>query len=272
MDKWDHDALADDLAAHLKAPGRMVWTNMQLGRSGSPRPDVYAIAKSYAHPNPVAYEVKISREDFRADVTTGKWSAYLEYAYGVLFAVPAGLVDKREVPEICGLIVRHEKVWRLAKRPTLNMRPIDQGALLKLLIDGVHREGPRMRAERWHNGDATREFAKKFGAAAARYVCDAASLDTEIEVARLRAERIVADAERHAKELREKAVDNLPERWSDLCRVLSLDPGASLWSVESAIRRLHTEAEGGTAAQSLRRVLNQLERIVDNERPREETA
>ena len=68
MSDWQHDQLAEDLAAHLKAPDRMVWLNMQLGPRGSPRPDVYTIYKSYVRPQPTAYEVKISREDFRSDI------------------------------------------------------------------------------------------------------------------------------------------------------------------------------------------------------------
>ena len=69
---------------------------------------MYALHKSFVRPCPTAYECKISREDFRADVTTGKWLSYLEYAHAVIFAAPAGLLSKTEVPEFCGLIVRHE--------------------------------------------------------------------------------------------------------------------------------------------------------------------
>ena len=46
-----HDELAADLAAHLRGERTMVWTDMQLGSSGSVRPDVYTIAKSYVRPN-----------------------------------------------------------------------------------------------------------------------------------------------------------------------------------------------------------------------------
>lgn len=44
-----HDELAADLAAKLRTDRRMVWTDIQLGPSGSPRPDVYAIFKSFSH-------------------------------------------------------------------------------------------------------------------------------------------------------------------------------------------------------------------------------
>lgn len=111
---WQHDELARDLAASLSCEGRMVWTDIQLGPQGSPRPDVFRIDKSFAHPMAMAYECKISRSDFLADVTVGKWRSYLAYAYAVVFAVPDGLVSKSEVPDMCGLIVRKESAWRMA--------------------------------------------------------------------------------------------------------------------------------------------------------------
>lgn len=82
----DHDELARSLADHLRAPDRMVWCDLQLGPSGSPRPDVYTIFKSYVRPHPVAYECKVSYADYRGDITSGKWQTYLKYACGVYFA------------------------------------------------------------------------------------------------------------------------------------------------------------------------------------------
>lgn len=40
-----HDELAQSLAAHLRGDARMIWCDLQLGPSGSPRPDVYTIDK-----------------------------------------------------------------------------------------------------------------------------------------------------------------------------------------------------------------------------------
>jgi len=41
---WTHDALAADLAAHLRGPDRMVWADIQLGSAGSPTPDTIAVS------------------------------------------------------------------------------------------------------------------------------------------------------------------------------------------------------------------------------------
>src|SRR5262245_7005098 len=96
--KLSHDALAESLADHVRGPERMVWCDMQLGPGGSPRPDVYAIYKSFVNPAPTAYECKVSTSDFRADVTSGKWKTYLPFASAVYFACEAGLFGKAEVP------------------------------------------------------------------------------------------------------------------------------------------------------------------------------
>ena len=205
----------------------MVWQDMQLGPSGSPRPDVYAINKSYAHPAPAAYECKISVADFRADVTVGKWRSYLAYAHKVVFAVPAGLVQKTEIPDMCGLMVRGDKGWRLAKAATVNPHPIAQEALLKLLIDGVAREGPPMRAKHWHDANISDKFAKKFGSTAARYVVDAASIEREIDHARRQIETMHERARKDCEDIRKLAESEAPLYWRQLLDVLGLEADSS---------------------------------------------
>ncbi|WP_432778174.1 hypothetical protein QZL74_14435 [Burkholderia gladioli pv. alliicola] len=146
---WTHNALAEDLAAHLRgASDRLVWTDMQLGPAGSPRPDVYSVPCSFARFQPVAYECKISVADFRRDVTAGKWTSYLRFAAGVIFAAPAGLLKKDDIPAGCGLIVRGPDGWRTLKGPTLkNMENLPRDAWVKLIIDGLPREIERAKRE-----------------------------------------------------------------------------------------------------------------------------
>ncbi|WP_186085969.1 hypothetical protein [Burkholderia gladioli] len=146
---WTHNALAEDLAAHLRgASDRLVWTDMQLGPAGSPRPDVYSVPCSFARFQPVAYECKISVADFRRDVTAGKWTSYLRFAAGVIFAAPAGLLKKDDIPAGCGLIVRGPDGWRTLKGPTLkNMENLPRDAWVKLIIDGLPREIERQKCQ-----------------------------------------------------------------------------------------------------------------------------
>lgn len=260
--EWGHDQLADDLAASLAAPRRMIWTNLQLGPSGSPRPDVYSLEKSFVRPNPTAYEVKISRGDFRADVTAGKWQAYLKYSHRVIFAAPADLLTKLDVPEMCGLVLRHDKAWRLAKAATVNPRAIAQEALLKLLIDGVEREGPKQRERFWHNSDHTREFTKKFGSEAGRYVADAATVKQNIRHCQEQQESMLAAAKREAETIRQRATDSLPLEWKALLHVLGLPDGSDEWAVRRAIADLQRTKGGGEEGAALRQIIPTLRRLV----------
>lgn len=118
---WKHNALAHDLAEHLRQnTARIVWEDMQLGPSGTARPDVFAIPCSFSKFCPVVYEIKVSVSDFRADVTAGKYTKYFAYASAVVFAVPEGMLKKSDIPEGCGLMVRKENGWH-----TLKGRPCD---------------------------------------------------------------------------------------------------------------------------------------------------
>lgn len=255
---WAHNDLAADLAKSLVTESRMIWTDMQLGPQGSPRPDVYTIERSYVRPNPTAYEVKVSVSDFRADVTIAKWSRYLEYAHAVVFACPLGLLTKADLPEQCGLIVRGDGGWRYAKKPVVNPRPIAQAALLKLLIDGVTREGPPMRARHWR--DPSRDFAVKFGSEAARYVSDAATVHLRIQNAQAQAETILQRAKAEADGIRERRDAEAPQLWLSLLDVLELKPEASVWEVKQALQRMKRQAAGGDV--KLTSMVSELEQLV----------
>lgn len=173
LTEWKHDDLATDLAAHLRASGDvMTFENLQMGQSGSPRPDVLTFAKTYTKLDVRAYEVKISRSDFRSDTTAGKWRGYLAFASSVTFAVPAGLIDKAEVPPQCGLIVRGESgTWRHVRKPQPQLLAnLPWEAWLKLLMDGVAREGEQRRHQHFNEWVGARALAKKFGQDAADMV------------------------------------------------------------------------------------------------------
>jgi hypothetical protein len=165
MTSWQHDALANDLAEHLRRSGdRMVWTDMQMGPSGSPRPDVYTIPKQYSRFTPLAYECKISVADFRRDIVAGKWQSYLKFAAGVIFCVPAGLISKADIPTGCGLMVRHDAIWRAAKGPTLSrVENLPLTAWMKLLIDGAGRAAVSARQRSFDGYSLAQAARKKFG-------------------------------------------------------------------------------------------------------------
>lgn len=135
-----HNELASNLARHLMHESRMVWEDIPAGPSGSVRPDVYTIEKSFSNPRPVSYEIKVSVADFRSDITSAKWKSYLDFSYGVVFAVPKGLITKKDLPNGCGLMTFNGEFWNTVKRPTLHPAPLNDDLLLKLLISGNERQ------------------------------------------------------------------------------------------------------------------------------------
>lgn len=160
-----HDELAHNLATHLIADDRMVWEDLPAGKAGSIRPDVYTIRKSYSNPSPISYEIKVSVSDFRSDVTSGKWKGYLEFSDGVVFAVPKGLITRKDLPLGCGLITFNGQFWNTVKRPTLHNSELNSELLLKLLISGKERQSqpdtPKLRG--FHEEMHLEKLRQKFG-------------------------------------------------------------------------------------------------------------
>jgi hypothetical protein len=262
---WDHDALGADLAANLRCERLMVWENVQLGPSGSPRPDVYTIAKSYAHPSPRAYEVKVSVADFRADVTAGKWRSYLNFAESVTFAVPAGLVAVADLPPLTGLTVRGDTGWRTLRRPTAHVVEIPEDALIKLLIDGVEREGQRHRAKTYAEAmEGVDRFCKKFGAEAAVWVKNREEIEGRIRQAEYHAERITEDAQRRAEQTRKDVEKALPEQWARLCDILGLPVTSDDWTVKCAVSKVQEQAEGWAQPRALTDLRRSIASALEN--------
>lgn len=192
---------------------------------------MHTILKSFAVPCPTAYECKISLADFRSDVTSGKWQAYLQYASGVYFTCEVGLIAPKDVPAHCGLKVRHPSgTWRTVKRAVLNPVTVPQSALLKLLIDGIEREGPRYRY-RAYDGYKQAEVARlKFGETVGRIIKDRESVEHEITSAKYQA---IKDAQTRAEGIRKEA--NLSPLRAELCGALGLPENAGQWEMGNKI-------------------------------------
>lgn len=269
--EWKHDALADDLAQHLDGPERLVWTNMQLGPSGSPRPDVYTIPRTYSRFTPLAYEVKVSVADFRSDVTSGKWQSYLSYACAVVFAVPAGLVGKGDIPPGCGLMARGPGGWRMVKASTLKvLENLPLAAWQKLMLDGLERHEKRRAIEprninRWRSADT---ISRQIGG-------DIADLFQNADTVRKAAAELLGLIGRPDKEDGSygltRAIQNLSysgrqvqETWAALAAVLGLD--ANKWpdwhAMQEAQRRIG-RLKPGANADEVRDRINLLRHQLD---------
>ncbi|MDT6993864.1 hypothetical protein [Burkholderia cenocepacia] len=268
---WAHDDLAKDLAAHLRgASDRLVWTDMQLGPAGSPRPDVYTVPCSFARFQPVAYECKISVADFRRDVTAGKWTSYLRFAAGVIFAAPAGLLKKEDIPAGCGLIVRGPDGWRSLKGPTLkNMENLPRDAWIKLIIDGMARLADQgreqLRAGLCNEWTLEKKVRARLGNVVADAVRDQLHAERRLKTATERLENLAEEAEKErrlildrAKEHAERDAMQIDSARGELARALGLPASAGAWEIASACkqaaRRISVDPE-------VKRLRQQLERI-----------
>lgn len=261
-----HDALAMSLAGHLRTDRRMTWCDVQLGQAGSPRPDVYTLDKSFVSPCPTVYECKVSRADFLADATAGKWQSYLKFAGAVWFACEGELIRKTEVPEMCGLIRLVGGQWRAAKRPIVQTVEVPQAAWLKLVMDGVEREGPKYRL-RHHDVYLTLEAAKKIRK---RFGDDVAVAVTSLENARMSAENaqrqadyVVSQAEKRARDRVQEIEKVLPARWSQVCQLLGLKADASDREIGWAIDRITREREDRAERVKLHIPAVRLQRHID---------
>lgn len=235
-----HDELLNDLAGHLKGPDIMLWRDMQLGPAGSIRPDVYTLRKSFRHPTPRVFEVKVSVSDFRADVTAGKWQSYLDVACSVTFAFPAGLVQDAAVPAQCGILTRSERGWHARRRPTQTPVSLHTDVLLKLLIDGIEREGLAHRHVRYGDWLRNNRFLHRYGEIAAQYVADAESFAMRMEAQEDRRDAVIRQANKDATQIRESA----GEAWNDLRQALGMAEDAEVWAVRNEVRRLRETVRG----------------------------
>jgi hypothetical protein len=267
-EKWSHDQLARDLANHLRGNSdRMVWTDMQMGPSGSPRPDVYTIAKSYSRFTPISYECKISVSDFRSDVTTGKWQKYLKFSSGVIFAVPKGLVTKADIPKGCGLVTRNEDGWVTVKAPTLNRcETLSHHEWMKLLIDGVVRAGridPETRLlNQWQVKEKIRKkYGEELAAALSNRDATASQLERAARINREEIERVNSQhAIRMKKIVEEHAAEAryIDRSRDDLCKALGLPAGSGVYEIARAMDKVRSVI---TADKEVARMTAQIVRL-----------
>jgi hypothetical protein len=246
-----HDELQNDLAAHLRGAGdRMVWTNTQLGPSGSPRPDVFTVNKSFARFRADCYEIKVSTSDLRHDVTSGKWQSYRKFGHAVWFAFPRGMVPMELIPKECGIILRGE-TWRASRKPVpqvLDTLPRD--AWLKLLMADMQDTEPQPRSMcQWKAEEIIRQ---KWGAEIGELFRDRRSSEYRYEKATERLKASAAAIEEEVKRSRESALqiakgreERLNEALIELGHQLGLKAGdVTAQTLTTSLRALQRKLNG----------------------------
>lgn len=277
---WKHDDLANDLAGHLRgASDRRVWVDMQLGPAGSTRPDVYTMPCSFSRFTPLAYECKVSVSDFRADVTKGKYTDYLAYASGVIFACPAGLLKKEDIPKGAGLMVRGDEGWRTLKAPSLAKCPeLPRSLWLKLVMDGERRDHERAAYMEQHAKRDINEYRviakvrEKFGeviAAAVRdhlnqttHRLDRLRHDIAIQIGTLEQD-LLRLKERRATELKNQERE-CSEMLRDLAKVVGMEPDpANIVKMSNRLDAMIALAQTDSTVKELRSIVAQMRWGVD---------
>jgi len=128
----DRPMTSDDIWAALKEKhSGSEWAlfgelRSHTGYSGSTGyMDAYAVGLWKHNPVCIAYEIKVTRHDFKSDIEQFlvKQKAALRNSHQFSYVVPQGLVDPSEVPELAGLIyvtkggLRTKKVAPLREMP-----------------------------------------------------------------------------------------------------------------------------------------------------------
>ena len=136
MAEWKHNELAEDLSFNI---GKTPYLDVTLGSSmlnnhKVQRADVLSVKPSYRRFCISIYEIKISRSDFLSDIRSEKWKGYLEHCHRFYFATPEGMVDKSEIPDPAGLLLRSPKGWCVVKIPKVLDTKVPRETLKALLF------------------------------------------------------------------------------------------------------------------------------------------
>lgn len=274
-----HDELLIRLADYLGSmTDRMLWTDMQLGPSGSPRPDVYTMRKSYTQPKPMTYEVKVSTSDFRSDVTKGKWQSYLEFSCGVIFVVPKGLISKSDVPNGCGLMTYDEEAGRFTnlKKATLQQVSLPERVMLKLLIDGVKRQHNVNRRNLLNEYEIERRVRKTLGDEIASAVFDVRKAEQSRDYKLQMIQRQIEAEQNHLQTLRDQRQEIMRQRDQELSssqrefmELIGLDPEKTFgtMAVRQRVRELAAALEKDQVVASLEDQLDRIRRSIAQPSP-----
>lgn len=266
-DAWTHDALAADLADHLRGMFKpaMIWLDMQLGPAGSMRPDVFSIERTYTGLITRAFEVKISRSDFLADATAGKAQGYRSVAGALAFAAPKGLLKREEIPDGCGLIERGESGWRWVRKPVVSrIESLPTKVWLKLLMDGIERvHDPRavLRRQRVSEYTQQRRAEQMLGAELGKLLADRerARIDLQFEASRLRDEAAALQASREERAAKSRAaledtLQGLRAELSSIGEAFGFPNCSAIdaWRLREAMRKARPQADAASLKDAVR--------------------
>lgn len=157
-----HDNLGDIFAAQVK-----------LGSAGSKIMDAVAIKKTWSPVTIIAYEIKVSRQDFLSDQ---KHPVYMENCNLFYFVTLKDIVKDGEIPEGAGHMIYSPDTGKLrtVKKAPYRKTPVNPNVLLHIMFWKAERYfGYRTRAEMLADYQAKKEL-KEIG-------CEIASKISNLE-------------------------------------------------------------------------------------------
>lgn len=83
--------------------------------------DLWCMAKSWAHPRTIAFEIKVSRNDFLRDI---KWQDYLAYCTEFYFVSPPDIIAPDELPPEAGLMITSKNCKMMVTKKKAPMRQV----------------------------------------------------------------------------------------------------------------------------------------------------
>lgn len=137
--EWKNEReLQHDLSHYLRQCEFMTFTEVAIPGCEDGRIDVVAVKpRMYATKDLRAYEVKLTKQAFYADVSKNKWYKYMGVFHRVYFAAPEGLLKKSDIPDEAGLIVRNKNGWHVIKAPKYHTPDqLNENSVLALLYHG----------------------------------------------------------------------------------------------------------------------------------------
>ena len=133
--------------------------------------DLWCMAKSWTKPKTIAYEIKISRNDFLRD---DKWRAYLEYCSEFYFAAPPGIIEPSELPFEAGLLVcsKNARLMYTKKKAPERSVKIPESIFRYILKwrANVHRESPADHTQFWQEWLHKKEDKRDLGYSVSRAI------------------------------------------------------------------------------------------------------
>lgn len=184
--------------------------------------------------------------------------------------MPAGFINKQDVPNGCGLIIRYETGWKMVKKPSMNaLETLPRDAWLKLLITGIEREINRkeLRMESFNQYRANEAIAAKYGQKIGKLLSDLQSAERNLQYQIDETWRKVKLQEQEKLEIGKRRIADdkeYSELKKELCEYLGIEPSTPSFMIRSKLRGLIDNLNKDDEIQRLNLIVSGIKRAVDN--------